>query len=73
VSYVVIDTDIASGVLGERLPSSLEAQLVSRTMTITFVTFGELTKWTLIRDWDHEGDTARWVGMSERPRLASCS
>lgn len=51
MNYFVLDTDVASGVLRERLPSSLEAQLVDRTMTISFVTFGELTKWTLVRHW----------------------
>jgi hypothetical protein len=51
VSYVVLDTDVASGILRGRLSSALRTQLVGRTLTITFVTLGELTKWTLVRHW----------------------
>jgi len=51
VSYVVLDTDVASGILRNRLPSPQRAQLVGQTLTITFVALGELTKWTLVRHW----------------------
>jgi len=51
VSYVVLDTDVASGILRNRLPSPQRAQLVGQTLTITFATLGELTKWTLVRHW----------------------
>lgn len=51
MSYIVLDTDVASGLLRGRLPASLEELLVDRTPTISFVTFGELTKWTLVRHW----------------------
>ena len=42
MSYIVLDTDVASGILRDRLPSSLRAKLVGHTLTITFVTLGEL-------------------------------
>lgn len=51
MSYVVLDTDVASGVLRGRLPASLRAQLIGHTLTISFVTLGELVKWTLVRHW----------------------
>jgi len=51
VSLVVLDTDVASASLRERLPASLSARLTGRTACITFVTWGELVKWTAIRSW----------------------
>jgi len=51
VSYLVLDTDVASGLLRRRLSPALRAQLVGQTLAITFVTLGELTKWTLVRHW----------------------
>lgn len=51
MSFVVLDTDVASGLLRDRLPALLRSQLVGRTLTISFVTLGELTKWTLVRPW----------------------
>ena len=51
MSLVVLDTDVASASLRERLPASLSARLTGRTACITFVTWGELVKWTAIRSW----------------------
>ena len=51
MSYVVLDTDVASGILRDRLPSSVRSKLVGHTLTITFVTLGELIKWTEFRHW----------------------
>lgn len=51
MSYLVLDTDVASGLLRRRLSPLLRAQLVGQTLAITFVTLGELTKWTLVRHW----------------------
>ncbi|MPZ62042.1 MAG: PIN domain-containing protein [Propionibacteriales bacterium] len=51
MSLVVLDTDVASASLRERLPVSLAARLTGRTASITFVTWGELVKWTAIRSW----------------------
>ena len=51
MSYLVVDTDVASGLLRQRLSGSLRGQLVGQTLAITFVTLGELTKWTLVRQW----------------------
>lgn len=48
---LVLDTDVASAVLKDRVPVALAPQLASRPLAITFVTVGELTKWTLVRRW----------------------
>jgi predicted nucleic acid-binding protein len=55
VSFVVLDTDVASGSFRGTLPGRLQARLASSTGCITFVTLGELTKWTAIRSWDRSG------------------
>jgi toxin FitB len=51
VRAVVLDTDVASASFLGRLPSRLQARLASATACITFVTLGELTKWTTVRSW----------------------
>jgi toxin FitB len=51
VSVVVLDTDVASTLLRRRTPDSLARKLASQTIAITSVTYGELTKWTLVRHW----------------------
>ena len=44
MKYVAIDTDVASAAFRDRFPAPVKARL-------TFVTLGELTKWTVIRAW----------------------
>lgn len=51
MTYVVLDTDVASAALRFRLPVPIKARLARATPCITFVTLGELTKWTVVRDW----------------------
>jgi predicted nucleic acid-binding protein len=51
VSLVVVDTDVASTLLRRRASDTLARQLTGHTIAITFVTYGELTKWTLVRRW----------------------
>jgi predicted nucleic acid-binding protein len=43
VSLVVLDTDVASFSLRNRLPDQFRAALAGHTMCITFVTVGELS------------------------------
>lgn len=50
-SYVVIDTDVASKILRDRLPDALAAALVGKTLCTTFVTVAELTQWAEMRRW----------------------
>jgi predicted nucleic acid-binding protein len=62
VSLIVLDTDVASGTLRNRLPERLKARLAGHTMCITFVTVGELAKWRALRDWGPQrvAGLARW-------------
>ena len=62
MSLVVLDTDVASFSLRNRLPDQLRAALAGHTMCITFVTVGELMKWRVLRSWGRSrtGELARW-------------
>ena len=62
MSLIVLDTDVASGTLRNRLPDRLKARLAGHTMCITFVTVGELAKWRALRDWGPQrvAGLARW-------------
>src|SRR4051794_34838742 len=48
---VVLDTDVASLSHKGKLTGPLATRLIGRRPLITFVTYGELTQWTEIRDW----------------------
>jgi toxin FitB len=62
VSFVVLDTDVASAILRGRLPESMRAKLEGKSLAITFVTVGELTSWTIRRGWGARrlADMAGW-------------
>jgi hypothetical protein len=51
VRVIVLDTDVASSLLERRLPEPISRQLVGQVPAVTFVTVGELTKWTLVHRW----------------------
>lgn len=51
MSFVVLDTDIASAVFRGRTSEQLKARLAGQILAVTFVTVAELTKWTLVRHW----------------------
>jgi predicted nucleic acid-binding protein len=48
---VILDTDVASLLHRRKLTGPLATRLIGREPLITFVTFGELTKWAEIRHW----------------------
>ncbi|WP_435121048.1 type II toxin-antitoxin system VapC family toxin [Micromonospora tulbaghiae] len=62
MSIIVLDTDVASAILRGRVDERLRARLTGSTLAITFVTLGELTKWTVVRSWGPRklADLARW-------------
>ena len=62
MSLVVLDTDVASFSLRDRLSDQLRAALAGHTMCITFVTVGELMKWRVLRSWgpSRTGELASW-------------
>lgn len=51
MSVIVLDTDVASTLLRGRSTEALAGRLASQIPAVTFVTVGELTKWTLVRHW----------------------
>ena len=44
MSLIVVDTDVASAILRNRLADPLRSRLAGHSVCITFVTLGELTK-----------------------------
>ena len=51
MSSIVLDTDVASVSLRGRLTDPLRTRLTGETWCLSFVTLGELTKWTVLRSW----------------------
>jgi toxin FitB len=51
MSFVVVDTDVASTILKGSLPDELAEQLAGQRLAVTFVTVGELTQWTFLHQW----------------------
>ena len=51
MSIVVLDTDVCSAILRGRLTSDQAARLANQTYAVSFVTVGELTKWSRLRTW----------------------
>lgn len=47
---IVLDTDVASSLIKNTLDPAFRAELAPHEAAITFVTVGELTQWTLVRD-----------------------
>lgn len=45
MAFVVLDTDVASLLIKDRVPESLNARLVGYEPCLTFVTVGELIRW----------------------------
>jgi predicted nucleic acid-binding protein len=68
---VVLDTDVASGLIRPRLPSSLCRKLLRQQLALTFVTVGELTKWVHVRGLGQRrrGEIDEWLGR--RPMIAA--
>ena len=62
MSLVLLDTDVASTSLRGRLTPRLQARLAGKIWYISFVTLGEMTKWTIVRSWGPRrlADLAEW-------------
>ena len=50
---VVLDTDVSSQILKNRLTGPLATKLIGATWCVTFVTVAELWQWAEIRHWGH--------------------
>jgi predicted nucleic acid-binding protein len=63
VPYVVLDTDVASQIIKNRLGGPLATRLTGLTWCVTFVTVGELWQWAETRSWgeDTRGLLDRWL------------
>jgi predicted nucleic acid-binding protein len=63
VQPVILDTDVASLLHRRTLTGPLATRLIGRDPLITFVTFGELTKWAEIRRWGarRRHELAMWL------------
>jgi predicted nucleic acid-binding protein len=66
---VVLDTDVASLSHKRKLAGPLATKLIDRRPLITFVTFGELTKWAEIRRWGSRSRQALADWLSDIPVL----
>ena len=66
---VVLDTDVVSRLHKRTLPASLTAQLLGVSPCVTFVTIGELEKWTVLRSWGQQRRTALTHWLDSVPRL----
>lgn len=54
VRYVVLDTDVASASLRDRLAPGLRARLAGCAWSVSFVTVGELWQWADARSWGRQ-------------------
>jgi len=63
MSYVVLDTDVASRILKRQLGGPLSAKLAGATWCATFVTVGELWQWATMRSWGSRtrDELERWL------------
>jgi hypothetical protein len=52
VSLLVLDTDVASTILHDRLTDPLRSCLIGHSLCITFVTLGDMTMSRVLPDWD---------------------
>lgn len=64
MDYVALDTDVASLIFRDRLPTSMSARLAGKTWCLTFVTVGEMTQWAMLRDWSRRNQAALEAWMS---------
>jgi hypothetical protein len=66
---VILDTDAASLVIKQRLPTPLLRKVVGAQTGITFVTLWELSRWATIRQWSspRRALLTRW--LAARPTL----
>lgn len=66
---VIVDTDVASLTIKQRLPPELLRELVGAQVGITFVTLGELTRWATIRSWGPSRRAELDAWLAGRPTL----
>ncbi|MFR9802594.1 PIN domain-containing protein [Pseudonocardia sp. RS010] len=65
---IILDTDVAS-LVTRRLPGTLARELATAEHGITFVTYGELIRWSTIREWGATRRGALDAWLAARPTL----
>ncbi len=63
----MLDTDVASRSFKGRLPDALAARLVGHQPLLTFVTVGELTQWTKLRNWGPRNRSMLDQWLADKP------
>jgi predicted nucleic acid-binding protein len=66
---IVLDTDVASLSIKQKLPQAMLRDIAGAQVGITFVTLGELTRWAAIRQWGATRRTELDMWLSARPTL----
>ncbi|WP_181782102.1 type II toxin-antitoxin system VapC family toxin [Pseudonocardia pini] len=66
---IILDTDVASQVIKQRVPAPLARQLAEAEHGITFVTYGELTRWSITRQWGPARRSSLDAWLAARPTL----
>ncbi|GAA4535148.1 hypothetical protein [Pseudonocardia xishanensis] len=66
---IILDTDVASQVIERRVPAPLAQELAGAKHGITFITYGELTRWSIMSQWGtaRRGSLDAW--LTARPTL----
>ena len=66
---IIVDTDVASLSIKQALPPALLRELLGAQVGITFVTLGELHRWSLLRGWGARKRASLDAWLSARPTL----
>jgi predicted nucleic acid-binding protein len=66
---IVLDTDVASNILKDRLDPAFRAQIAPHQAAITFVTVGELMKWAYVRDLGARRRSDLHAFIESRPKI----
>lgn len=63
MALVVLDTDVTSRIIKNKLPVSLATKLVGYQFSVTFVTVGELRRWGVERELSarRRAEIERWI------------
>ena len=67
--FVVLDTDVASGLIRRRLDPTLTAVLTPYAPCVTFVTVAELTEWGHTRNWSQRSMLGIDAWLARVPKL----
>lgn len=63
MAIIVLDTDVASGLIKDNLPPSLRGKLTGHQLVTTFINAGELERWSIQRGLGprRRAEVDRWV------------